>query len=44
MLKGAPDFLVNNNMLYESSSGTQSLDQDIYDKIMSQLTNWSEQC
>jgi len=45
MLKGAPDFLVNDNMLFEGESGNpEPLDSEVYAKIMSQLTNWSEQC
>mmetsp|Transcript_23364 Transcript_23364/g.19601 ORF Transcript_23364/g.19601 Transcript_23364/m.19601 type:complete len:173 (-) Transcript_23364:1391-1909(-) len=44
MLKGAPDFLVNDNMLYETANGTQTLNQEVYTGIMSQLANWSEQC
>jgi hypothetical protein len=45
MLKGAPDFLVNDNMLFEGESGNpEQLNPEVYAKIMSQLTNWSEQC
>ena len=45
MLKGAPDFLVNDNMLFEGESGNpEQLNSEVYAKIMSQLTNWSEQC
>jgi hypothetical protein len=35
---------VNNNMLYETEAGTETLNEEVYSQIMSQLASWSEQC
>jgi len=29
MLKGAPDYLVNNNMLYQTDAGTDTLNEEV---------------